>query len=182
LKIHFIKNILFTFLVNLFLFSCGGDAIEYQKALEEESGIKPDQLANLIKVIFYENEWTKAILTADRAEIYFEAQQTHLIGNLTVEYFSKFSGQRLSRLTADKAVVDDNTKDMMAIGNVVVWSDSAKVKLETSKLQWSNSRQIVYTNESVKVTTPSEIINGYGFESDLSLSYYKIIKVSGIKQ
>jgi hypothetical protein len=71
---------------------------------------------------------------------------------------------------------------MMAIGNVVVWSDSAKVKLETSKLQWSNSRQIVYTNESVKVTTPSEIINGYGFESDLSLSYYKIIKVSGIKQ
>lgn len=182
MQIHRICFILIISVINLFLWNCGSDSIEYQKALEEEAGIKPNQLANLIKVFFYENDWTKAILTADRAEIYFEAQQTQLIGNVVVEYFSKFSGKRLSRLTADKAIINDNTRDMMAEGNVIVWSDSAKVKLETTKLYWSNERQIVHTNEFIKVTTPSEIINGYGFESNLDLSYYKILKVSGIKQ
>lgn len=177
-----IKNIISILLFQIIFFACGGDSIEYQKAIEEEASIKPDQLANFIKVNFYEDTWHKAILTADRAEIYFESQQTQLIGNVVVEYFSQYTGRRLSKLNADKATVDDNSKDMVAMGNVVVWSDSAKVKLETSKLQWSNEKQIVFTNEFIKVTTPTEIINGYGFESNLSFSYYKILKVSGIKQ
>lgn len=182
MKIIQLKYVILITIIPIVFLGCGGDSIEYQKALEEESSIKPDQLANFIKVNFYEDSWTKAVLTSDRAEIYFGSQQTHLIGNVVVEYFSKNSGKRLSKLTADKATIDDNTKDMIATGNVVVWSDSARVKLETTKLQWSNDRQIVYTNEFIKVTTPSEIINGYGFESDLSFSYYKILKVSGIKQ
>lgn len=176
-----IRYLILIFLLPIVFTACGGDSIEYQKALEEEATVKPDQLANFIKVNFFEDEWTKAILTSDRAEIYFNSQQTKLIGNVVVEYFSKFSGKRLSKLTSDNASIDDNTKDMIAWGKVVVWSDSAKVKLETSRLNWSNDKQIVFTNEAIKVTTPSEIINGYGFESDLNFSYYKIIKVSGVK-
>ncbi len=177
-----ISHFILTFLIPLVFVACGGDSIEYQKALEEEASVKPDQLANFIKVLFYEDEWNKATLTADRAEIYFNSHQTHLIGNVVVETFSKFSGKRLSKLNADKAIIDDNTKDMFAEGNVIVWSDSNQVKLETSKLQWSNDRQIFFTNEAIKISTPSEIINGYGFESDLNFSFYKILKVSGIKQ
>lgn len=182
MKLNKLKYLIRIFIIQFAFLACGGDSIEYQKALEEESSIKPDQLASFIKVNFYEDSWTKALLTSDLAEIYFGSQQTQLIGNVVVEYYSKFTGKRLSKLTADKATIDDNTKDMIATGNVVVWSDSARVKLETTKLQWSNDRQIVYTNEFIKVTTPSEVINGYGFESDLRFSYYKIIKVSGIKQ
>lgn len=176
---YFIKILPLSLLFSLF--ACGGSSIEFQKALEEESSVKPDQLAYLIKVHFFEDDWTKAILTADRAEIYFNTNQTKLIGNVVVQYFSKFSGKRLSILSADNASIDDGTKDMIAWGNVVVFSDSANVKLETSKLHWSNDKQIVFTNEPIKVTSPSEIINGVGFESDLNFSYYKIFKVSGIK-
>lgn len=169
------------FLLPVVFIACGGDSIEYQKALDEEAMVKPNQLANLIKVVFFEDEWTKAILTSDKAEIYFDSQQTKLIGNVIVEYFSKFSGQRLSILNADSASIYDNTKDMIAWGNVVVISDSANVKLETSKLHWNNDKQIVFSNEKIIITTPSEVIDGYGFESDLYFSYFKIFKVSGVK-
>lgn len=175
------RYLILIFLIPVVFIACGGESIEYQKALDEEETVIPDQLANLIKVVFFEDVWTKAILTSDKAEIYFDSQQTKLIGNVIVEYFSKSSGQRLSKITADSAFIDDNSKDMIAYGNVVVWSDSANVKLETSILHWNNDKLIVFTNEAIKVTSSSEVIDGYGFESDLNFSYYKIYKVSGIK-
>lgn len=169
-------------MIFIFLNGCWDSTIEYQQALKEDAQIKPDQLANSITVNFFENNWTKAILTADRAEIYQSTQQTHIIGNVVVEYFSKTSGKRLSRLSCDSAIVDDNTKDMQALGNVVVFVDSSNIKLQTSKLFWNNEKQIVNTNEFITITTPNETIYGYGFESDLNFSFYKIYKVSGIKQ
>lgn len=175
-----IYNILF--LIILISVGCTSDSIEYEKALKEESGMMPDQVANNVEVVFFDSVLTKATLKASRAEISNEKNTTELIGDVEVEFFSEKSGKRLSILYADKAIIYDVTKDMEAIGNVKVLSDSANITLETTKLKWNNEKMIVYTEEFITITTPNEIINGYGFESDLSLSHYKIYKVSGIKQ
>ena len=158
------------------------DDTAYQQALKEDAKITADQIANHITVVFFDSTWTKAILKADRAEIYTNEKRTEIIGHVKVEYFSKITGNRLSILTCQEATVDDNTKNMEARGNVKVFSDSALVTMETSKLNWDNLRALIHTNDNIVITTRREIIRGKGFESNLDLSNYKIYKVSGIQQ
>lgn len=180
MKIFFKILLFLTF--TIILFGCFRDDSEYQKALQEESKVLPDQIANNIEVVFFDSAYTKAILTALQAEVYYSNSSTILKGGVKLEYFSKMTGKRLSILTAENATIDDKSKDMFARGNVVVVSDSANVTMTTNSLAWSNERQIIYTKDYVTIKTPTETINGYGFESNLDLSNYKIYKVSGIKQ
>jgi lipopolysaccharide export system protein LptC len=52
-------------------------------------------------------------------------------------------------------------------------------ELRTQKLLWNNKTQKVYSDVLVRINTPTETIEGIGFESDQSLKNYKIYKVSG---
>ena len=88
----------------------------------------------------------------------------------------------MSHLVADSAKIDDKTRDMFAFGNVVVVSDSTGSRLETQVLEWNNRTQRLYSNEFVRINTPNETIEGYGFESDPSLKNYRISRVSGVKR
>jgi LPS export ABC transporter protein LptC len=106
-------------------------------------------------------------------------QETYLDGGLQVEFYSRSSGKRVSFLTADSAKIDDRTKNMLAWGHVVVIGDSSHSRLETSILHWDNKTQKLYSTEFVKITSPGEKLQGYGFESDQNLTNYKIFKVSG---
>ncbi|MBN8571587.1 MAG: LPS export ABC transporter periplasmic protein LptC [Ignavibacteria bacterium] len=45
---------------------------------------------------------------------------------------------------------------------------------------WKNKTQKVYSDVFVRITTPKEIIEGVGFESDQNLTNYKIYQVSGV--
>ncbi len=102
-------------------------------------------------------------------------------GGLRLELFNK-SQALTTWLIADSARIDDNSHDMYAFGNIVVFSDSTNTRLETSFLHWSHSQQKFFSNVFVRITSPSEIIEGFGFESDQHLKNYKIYKVSGVKQ
>jgi LPS export ABC transporter protein LptC len=166
----------------IFLTGCFHDDTEYQKAVQEETKIIPDQIANNIQVIFFDSASTKAVLTAARAEVFNNTSITQLKGGVKVEYFSKTTGKRLSLLTSDSATIDDKSKDMFAYGNVYVLSDSTGVTLRTQTLAWNNTKQIIYSNDFITLKTATETINGSGFESNLNLSNYKIYKVTGIKQ
>ncbi|MDX9790496.1 MAG: LPS export ABC transporter periplasmic protein LptC [Candidatus Kapabacteria bacterium] len=141
---------------------------------------EPDQSGRDLEVLFVDSGYTKAILRAEKGRIYQDNRETFLDNSLSVDFFSKYSGARISQLTADSARIDDVTKNMLAQGNVVVISDSTGNKLETEILEWNNSTQKIYSNEFVKITTRNEIITGFGFISDQNLNNYKINKVSGI--
>ena len=58
--------------------------------------------------------------------------------------------------------------------------NKASSELRTSKLLWKNKTQKVYSDVFVRITTPKEIIEGIGFESDQNLTNYKIYQVSGV--
>ncbi len=142
----------------------------------------PDQIAYDIEVAFVDSSYTKAILNANRGRIFNNRFETLLDGEVSVKFLSQYNGSRVSLLTADSAKIDDKTKNMLAWGKVVVISDSSNTKLETSVLEWHNENRKLYSTAYVKITSRSEIIEGYGFESDPNLTYYKILKVSGVQQ
>lgn len=152
------------------------------KKNEKITEIEPDQISYNVSVSFVDSSFTKAILHAGRARVYFSRYETLLDSGVKVEFYSRQSNMRISILTAENARIDDNTRNMLARGNVIVISDSTGSKLETNLLEWNNTTQKIYSTEFVRITSPSEIIEGWGFESDPNLNNYRISKVSGIKR
>ncbi|MBI5324508.1 MAG: LPS export ABC transporter periplasmic protein LptC [Ignavibacteriae bacterium] len=164
----------------LLLFSCEeGKVVPRQTSDTINIETTPDQVSWDNEVLFVDSSYTKAKLKAKKAMVFQKRMQTILEGGLYVEFYSRYTKKRMSYLTADKAEIDDRTKNMLARGNVIVYSDSSKTKVQTQILHWNNKSQMFYSSEFVKVTSPKEIIQGYGFESDQDLIYYKIFRVSG---
>ncbi|HPI19808.1 MAG TPA: LPS export ABC transporter periplasmic protein LptC [Candidatus Kapabacteria bacterium] len=184
-KIIFITNyfkVLIFLIILISLISCNEEKAVPQKIIEDIGMIQPDIISTNITVSFVDSSYTKAVLKADRAKVFNERKKTYLEGNVKADFFSQKTKQRVSWLTSDSAEVDDNTKDMLAKGNVVVVSDSNNTRLETTILHWDNKTQKLYSTEFVNITSPQENIKGWGFESDINLSNYRIFKVSGSRK
>ena len=147
------------------------DSIDYTK--------EPDQIAHNIKIDFVDSVLKIAIMNAKRARVFTERQETILDSGIYIEFFSRATGKRISTLSADSIKINDRTRDMIALGNVIVIADSSKTKLETKELQWLNDRRKIHTMSNIKIQSPDRIIFGSGFESDIDLKNYVIYKVSG---
>ncbi len=146
------------------------------------TGVTPEQSGWDVTVYFLDSSLTKAILKAGRTRVFQKRFETILDEGLEVQFFSTESGERVSHLTADSAIVDDRSKNIVARGNVVIIADSSGTKLETAVLHWNNKTRKLYSDEYVKITSKTETLEGWGFESDENLSNYKIYKVTGIKR
>ncbi|TAL69711.1 MAG: LPS export ABC transporter periplasmic protein LptC [Bacteroidetes bacterium] len=179
-QLKFTFYIINLLIAGLYFISCEQNKV-VPKQINDTINVEttPDQLSWDNEVLFVDSSYTKAKLTAKKAMVFQKRMQTILEGGLYVEFYSRYTKKRMSYLTADKAEIDDRTKNMLARGNVVVFSDSSNTKVETQLLHWNNKTQMFYSSEFVKVTSPKEIIQGYGFESDQDLTNYKIFRVSG---
>jgi LPS export ABC transporter protein LptC len=60
--------------------------------------------------------------------------------------------------------------------SVVVVNENGD-KLETEVLNWSQDKDLIYTDRFVKITNVDQVIHGFGFESDTHLNHRKIKKV-----
>lgn len=107
-----------------------------------------------------------------------EEKITHLDSGLYVEFYDGSSGKRTSVLTANRGIINDLTNDMEAFDRVKVVSSDNTI-LESEYLKWTETTQLVSSDKFVTITTPSEILQGTGFESDKQLKFYKIFKASG---
>jgi hypothetical protein len=111
--------------------------------------------------------------------MYDRARRKNLGGGLNVEFYSRPNGLLASVLTADSAVIEDDTKNMTARGNVIVTSEQTLTTVKTSVLVWDHARGILRSDAFVDISSPTEILQGYGFESDPNLQHYTIYKVTG---
>lgn len=141
------------------------------------SATLPSQESWNTTVTFTDSGIVKAILKAGHIAAFEASKQTQLDSGVHVDFFDEH-GVHSSVLTSRTGKVDENTNNLEAIGNVVVVSDSGVV-VETEKLFWDNQRQLIHSDEFVKITSPKENLQGHGFESDQNLKNYKIFKVTG---
>lgn len=127
-------------------------------------------------VIFTDSSITKAILYAGHISVFTEGAYTLIDSGAKVDFFKE--GKIVSTLTGKRGKINDKSKDIEIFDSVkVVSSDS--VSLSTNRLYWNNATRKVSSEEFVRIKTPLEEIEGYGFESDQSLSNYRIFRVSG---
>jgi LPS export ABC transporter protein LptC len=126
-------------------------------------------------VIFSDSGKTNAILTAGHISVFTTKGYTQIDSGAKVDFYR--DNVKISTLTGQRGKVDDKTKDIEIYDSVHVVNNEGS-QLYTQKLFWNNATQKVSSDEFVRIITPTEMIEGVGFESDQSLRIYKIFKVS----
>jgi LPS export ABC transporter protein LptC len=167
-------------IIILFLFftsySCNNDKFEPPKTNLQLSDSIPDQESFNTSVTFSDSGFVKAVLKASWIRVYSKSNITLVDSGAVVDFFKK--GVYASTLTALRGKIYDITKDVEVYENVKLVSPDGSL-LTTNKLLWVNKTQRIKTDDFVHIKTPKEDIQGYGFESDQSLTNYVIYKVSG---
>lgn len=126
-------------------------------------------------ITFTDSGKTKAILWAGHLRKYDEKRETFLDQNIKVDFFDQ-KEVHTTTLTAKNGRVDESTNNLFASDSVVVFSDSVTIK--TEEMMWRNKDRKIVSDKYVKVISPKEIIEGYGFESDQSLKNYIIYNIT----
>ncbi|MFA3782736.1 LPS export ABC transporter periplasmic protein LptC [Melioribacteraceae bacterium 4301-Me] len=169
------KKIIFLFV--LITYSCGEKQIKPEFEVAPFTQKIPSQESWNSKVLFTDNGVLKAILYSNHLQIY-EDQKITLLEGVKIDFYNS-NGKKTTTLTSLRGKVDDITKNMFAIDSVVAVNDSGVV-LKTSELMWRNKDQKILTDKFVTISSPKEIIKGYGFVSDQKLNDYVIKNITYI--
>ncbi len=97
---------------------------------------------------------------------------------VTVEFYNA-QGKKTTRLTSEAGKYNKSTHIYTVWGNVVVRNLEKDDKLETDELHWSPHAQDIYTSKKVKITTPTEILEGNGMRAKQDFMTYKITQPTG---
>ncbi len=141
------------------------------------SGRLPDQESWNSTVIFSDSGETRGILKAGHLMVFNNENKTYLGDSVRVDFYDD-KGRHSSYMTADSGIVDNQTNNLEAIGNVYAHSDSG-TSLWTQRLFWNDRTQKVTSDVFVKIQSPKETLQGVGFESDRDLRNYRVFNVSG---
>lgn len=126
-------------------------------------------------VTFSDSGKTKAVLWAGHFQKYDDKRETLLDQNIKVDFYNP-QEIHTTTLTSKKGRVDETTNNLYAIDSVVVFSDSITIK--TDEMMWRNKDKKIVSDKFVTVISPQEKIEGYGFESDQSLTNYVIYNIT----
>jgi LPS export ABC transporter protein LptC len=127
-------------------------------------------------IFFSDSGITTAILDAGHLRMFNESRETLLDQKIKVDFFNE-EEIKTTTLTAERGRVDDATRDLYAIENVVVVNDSGTT-ITTDELKWRNSDKKIVSDKFVTIISPKEKIQGYGFESDQHLQNYVIYNIT----
>ena len=169
-------KLLFGLIFIVIIISCDDEKVKPKINLTMEEENIPIQESWNSKIIFTQNGKLKGILYSDYLEAYKNPKEK-LLTNLKVEFFND-NGIKTSQLTSKKGRIDDVTQNMYAIDSVVAINVCAIVMLETDELMWRKKDEKIVSEKFVRITTTSEVIEGYGFVSDQHIQNYVIKNVT----
>ncbi|WP_233188531.1 LPS export ABC transporter periplasmic protein LptC [Tenacibaculum sp. SG-28] len=82
-------------------------------------------------------------------------------------------------VTGNYALTFTNTKISDIRDDVVIVNHSGDTKLETNQLYWDQKEKVVFTEDGFRLTTATDTITGFGFESLQDLSKWVAKDITG---
>ena len=160
----------------IFQFACQSN--ELQKSGQTRQG-RPDA-ESWDAVITLTNKGAKrAEIRSGHLEKYNDNEFILLDQNVDADFFNE-EEVFTTNLKSLVAEIDEEEDFLVAIGNVVVVTDSG-VTLFTDTLSWDNQKEKVFTSDSVIfITEKKDTLYGIGFESDIELNNWKILQPTGV--
>ena len=160
----------------IFFVACGGN--DSDKSLGRRSDF-PDQESWNPVIVMTREAKKRAIVRSKHLAKYSDRQEIILNGNVDVDFFSD-DEEHMSNLKSESAFVYEGNDNLLAIGNVIVKSDSG-VTLFTDSLFWDNQSEKINSNDTVMLATElNDTLYGIGFESDIDLTRWKILNPWGV--
>ena len=121
----------------------------------------------------------RAVIRSGHLEKYQQRQYILLDQTVDADFYNN-KEIYTSNLKSDVAEIDEGKDFLIAMGNVIVISDSG-VTLFTDTLSWNNVEEQIFTDDSVIfITDQSDTLYGVGFKSDLELNNWEILKPTGV--
>lgn len=166
-------------ILGLLLFACSNEQQQPSTTATDtgEAVELPDQESWESTIMLTRDGKRMAEVWAGYLASYNKRNETVLKDSVHVDFYDR-EGRHKSVLTSREGIVDNRTKNLTAIGNVVVVSDSGIV-LETEELMWDNQKQKITSDVSVKFTTLIDTLIGDSFVSDPDLVNYEIKNARG---
>jgi LPS export ABC transporter protein LptC len=160
------------------IFACENEVAKVQSLTLDER--IPMEVQENFTLMYSDSTFLRMELKAPLAESYpqLEIPQREFKKGIKVRFLNDL-GMESSSLQSDYALQMVNKDLWEARGNVIVINKKGE-RLNTEMLFWDNRKEIIYSDEFVKITTPGEIIMGEGFQADQNFENYEINKVSGI--
>lgn len=164
------------FFLLIFLLACQSN--ELQRSGETRQG-RPDA-ESWNAVITLTNKGAKrGVIRSGHLEKYNDNEFILLDQNVDADFFNE-EEVFTTNLKSLVAEIDEEEDFLVAIGNVVVVTDSG-VTLFTDTLSWDNQKEKVFTSDSVVfITEKKDTLYGIGFESDIELNNWRILQPTGV--
>ena len=160
----------------LFIFACNNT--ELNKIGETRDGL-PDAESWNATITLTNKGSKRAIIKSGHLQKYQQRQYILLDQKVAADFFNEYEIYT-SNLKSEIAEIDESKDFLIAMGNVVVVSDSG-VTLFTDTLSWDNVEEKIFTDDRVIfITEQNDTLYGIGFKSDVELNNWEIMQPTGV--
>ncbi|MCB2212877.1 LPS export ABC transporter periplasmic protein LptC [bacterium] len=116
-------------------------------------------------------------MTAPHLDRYDRKDKAIFYGGIEVFFYE--DGVQSSHLTADSGQVLEDGEQLVAIGNVVVTTDTGTTIL-TPRLRWERDSKLITNDTTVTIITDYDTLNGTGLVATDDLKMKRILNPTGI--
>lgn len=163
-------------ILSLFIFACNNT--ELNKIGETRDGL-PDAESWNATITLTNKGSKRAIIKSGHLQKYQQRQYILLDQKVDADFFNE-DEIYTSNLKSEIAEIDESKDFLIAMGNVVVVSDSG-VTLFTDTLSWDNVEEKIFTDDRVIfITEQNDTLYGIGFKSDVELNNWEIMQPTGV--
>ena len=163
-------------ILSLFIFACNNT--ELNKIGETRDGL-PDAESWNATITLTNKGSKRAIIKSGHLQKYQQRQYILLDQKVDADFFNE-DEIYTSNLKSEIAEIDESKDFLIAMGNVVVVSDSG-VTLFTDTLSWDNVEEKIFTDDKVIfITEQNDTLYGIGFKSDVELNNWEIMQPTGV--
>ncbi|MBN2031618.1 LPS export ABC transporter periplasmic protein LptC [bacterium] len=150
------------------LFYCQGQQ-EETVVVEQKEGEYPSQEGWQSELILTKVGRRQAVVRYGHMMKFDQDNMYIFDAGVEVDFYDE-EGNHTSHLTSERGEYNEETEDIIGMGNVVVESDSG-ITLRTEVLRWDNRLEKIISDTLVMVTTQDrDTLYGTGFESNADLT------------
>lgn len=136
------------------------------------TGKIPDSILEDATIAISSAGLRRAVIKADTMYI-FEKEDSSTVIDVKVDFYNE-SGQYQSTLIADRGLVRQKQESFSVWGDVVAFNDSSRI--ETQSLDWDSKRNLITTEDFVRLERRDDVITGVGLEADSKLENIRILR------
>lgn len=171
-----IKYLFFFFF--LLTIACSNDQVKDLATIELEDAVGIERAKN-VEILYSDSVVVRVAIHAPTLLRYVARDTPKQVfpDGIDADFYSEQHIQT-SKMMAKYAEQFEKERKVHLRDSVQIWNNK-KEMLETDELIWDETEQQISSTKYVKITTPTQIIEGVGFKSNLEFTEWEIYQVHG---